>query len=177
MCVWSVSAALSLSSGVLASRVLAGREPLQLGCVSLGVVGGCAVGSACGQRSATIFESSISIELRACRAPPPVLEAMESPVGRALRTVLDHTMLLDDRKILQMQLRAALLKMTGEELQAFVDGMEAVEAAGGQTSTARSLDAGTRSSEAGVRNVADARTDGSAQTDNAPLRKRKIGER
>ena len=61
----------------------------------------------------------------------------------------------------------------------FDDFETAVGAAGDQASPAiaRSLDAVTRSSEAGVRNVADARTDGSAQTDNAPLRKRKIGER
>ena len=119
---------------------------------------------------------------------------MPSRVDRALLTVLNRTMSLDDPQILQIQVRAALLKMTGEELQAFVDGLEelktnamvefdnfetAVEAAGDQTSPAiaRSLDAVTRSSEAGVRNVADARTDGSAQTAKARLRKRKMTPR
>ena len=120
-------AALSLSSVVLASRVLAGREPLLIECVSLGVFGGCAVGSACGQRSANIFNSSISLELRACRAPPPVLEAMPSLVDRALLKVLERTMSLDDPRVLTIQLREALLQMTGEELQTFVDRVEALE--------------------------------------------------
>ena len=179
-------AALSLSSVVLASRVLAGREPLLIECVSLGVFGGCAVGSACGQRSANIFKCSISLELRMCRAPPPVLEAMPSLVDRALLKLLGRPVSLRAPRWLVAELRLVLGQMTEEMLQTFVDREEALEtsgrlefddfatvvgAAGPQTSPAiaRSLGAAARSSEAGLRNVADAFTDVSAQTAAAPL--------
>ena len=138
-------------------------------CVSLGVFGGCAVGSACGQRSANISKCSISVELRTCRAPPPVLEAMPSLVDRALLKLLGRWLSLRPPRWLVAELRLVLGQMTEEMLQTFVDREEALEtsgrvefddfgAAGPQTSPAiaRSLRAAARSSEAGLRNVADA---------------------
>ena len=181
MSVWNAFAVLSLSSGVLASRLLAGREPLLIGCVPLGVFRACAVGSACLQRLANIFNCSISLGLRPRCAPPPGLEAMPSLVDRALLKLLGRPVSLRAPRWLVAELRLVLGQMTEEMLQTFVDREEALEtsgrvefddfgAAGPQTSPAiaRSLGAAARSSEAGLRNVADAFTDVSAQTA-APL--------
>ena len=127
----------------------------------------------------------ISMGLRPRRAPPPGLEAMPSLVDRALLKLLDRSMSLQDP--LEAELQMMLGQMAREELQTFVDPEEAletsarvefddfatvVEAAGAQTpaAIARNLKAVTRISEAGLRNVADAITVGSAQTAAAPLR-------
>ena len=106
-------AVLSLFSGVLAGSLLAGREALLIGCVSLGVFGACAVGSACLQRLANIFKCSISLGLRPRRAPPPGLEAMPSLVDRALLKLLDRSMSLQDPRVLEAELQLMLGQMTG----------------------------------------------------------------